>query len=158
MRALRLPLDEWTSVVSDARAVEPPDARRNFPQEGSIVTHQEHRAVVFLERILERFDVLDVEMVGWLVENEKIGTTERHERERHAGALTAAECADLAKNLIAAEAKRAETILHSAWPPQRPLILNCVIFQLTEMEANQLLAKPRVRDRSQILNLVADWF
>ena len=51
-------------------------------------------------------------MVGRLVENEEIGLRERHERERNASPLAAAECTDLAKHFIAAEAERTETILH----------------------------------------------
>jgi hypothetical protein len=63
-----LPLDERIIEVLEVRAVERPHARRNLAQKGTVVTHQQHRALVFVERVLERLNVLDVEMVGRFVE------------------------------------------------------------------------------------------
>src|SRR5262249_39337841 len=137
-RAVLLPLDEWAVEVLEVRAVERPDPRRNLAQKRSVVTHQQHGTVVFLERVLERFDVLDVEMVGRFVENQKMGFRERHERERHARTLAAAERADLAKHLLAAEAKGAETILHRPSAPERPLILDRVEQRLAERQVAEI--------------------
>src|SRR5438045_1039662 len=92
-------------------------------------------------------------MVGRLVEDEKIGMGERHERERNASPLAAAERADLALHFIAAEAKSTKTILHLAAVPQRALILNRLRQRLPEREVSEILSKPRGRDRSANLRL-----
>jgi hypothetical protein len=41
-RTVRFPLHERTIEVSEVRAVERPDSRRDFAQERTIVTHEEH--------------------------------------------------------------------------------------------------------------------
>src|SRR4051812_44915141 len=101
--AVLLPLDEWAIEVRELRAVERPHARCYLTQESAVVTHQQHGAFVFVERILEHLDVLYIEMVGRLIENQEIGARERHERERHASPLATAQSADLALHLVAAE-------------------------------------------------------
>src|SRR5262249_61309900 len=97
---------------------------------------------VFLERVFERLDVFDVEMVGRLVEDEEIGVLERHERERNARPLATTQGADLALDFVAAEAKRTETILHMAPAPERTLILDCIRQRLPEREVSEILPKP----------------
>src|SRR5258708_1825423 len=97
-------------------------------------------------------------MVGRLVEDEKIGARERHERERHARSFAPAECADLALHFIAAEAKGTETILHLASVPQRALILDRIRQRFPEREVSEILPKPCGRDRSADLRLAARRF
>src|SRR5215218_8466740 len=87
-------------------------------------------------------------MVGRLIENQEIGTRERHERERHASPLAAAQCADLALHFIAAEPKRPETILHLAPAPQGQLVLDRIKQRLAKREVREILPKPRGSDRS----------
>ena len=97
----------------------------------------------------------------WLVGSsriEEIGARERHERERHASPLAAAERADLAKHFIAAEAERAEAILHLASAPERPLILDRIEQRLAEREVGEVLPKPCGRDRSADLRLATRRF
>ena len=119
-------------------------ARKELP----VVAHQQDGAIVLLECVLERLDVLHVEMVCWFVEDEQVSVRERHERERDASPLATAERADLALHFIAAEAERAETILNLASTPQRTLVLNRVIQRLPKWEVAQILPKPRRRDRA----------
>src|SRR3954470_25047788 len=71
--AVRLPVDERAVEVAEMRTIEPPDACRHLAQEGAIVADQQHGALVLLERVLERLDVLDVEMVRRLVEDQQVG-------------------------------------------------------------------------------------
>ena len=88
------------------------------------MTHQQHGPLVLVERILEHLDVLDIQMIGWFIEDQKIRVLERHERECHASPLTTAERAYLPKNFIAAEPEGAEAILNLASAPERTLILD----------------------------------
>src|SRR5262249_51170437 len=94
-------------------------------------------------------------MVRRLVEDEKIGVRERHERERHARPLAAAQGADLAKHFVAAEAESAETILHRATAPERPVLLDRVEHRLAKREIGEVLPKPCRRDRAADLRLAA---
>src|SRR5688500_7016617 len=55
--AIRLPFDEWPVEVDQARTVERPDARRDLAKEGTVVAHQQHGAVVLVQRVLEHLDV-----------------------------------------------------------------------------------------------------
>ena len=146
-RPVRFPLHERAVEVPKTRAVERPHPRGDFAQERAIVTHQQHRAVVFVEGILQRFDVLDVEMVRGFVENEQVGLRERHERERHARPFTTAQRPDLTLHFIAAETERAETVLHLTAIPQRPLILNRIVHRLGERQVGEVLSEPRRGDR-----------
>ena len=87
---------------------------------------QQHGAVELIERIFEHLDILDVEVIGGLVEYQQVGPGERHERQRHAGPLAAAESADFTEHFVATEAEGAEMILDVAAAPERPLRLNGV--------------------------------
>src|SRR6478672_6415798 len=97
-------------------------------------------------------------MVRRLVEDEEIRALERHERERNASPLATAQGADLALHLVAAEAKRAETILHLASAPERPSILNRIEQRLAKREVGEVLPKPCGRDRSADLRLATRRF
>src|SRR5687768_18472371 len=152
---LLLPLHERAVEVAELRTVEPPDAGRDLAQESPVVTHEQHRAVVFLERVLEGLDVLDVEMVGRLVEDEEVRARERHDRERHARPLTAAERADLARNLVAAEAEGAQAGLHLPTAPERSLMLDRVEHRRAKRQVGEVLPEPRGRDRSAELRLAS---
>ena len=52
--------------------VQDPDPRREGAQQGAVVAHQDDRAVVCLDRVLERFDRFHVEMIRRLVEHQEI--------------------------------------------------------------------------------------
>src|SRR5438046_2032830 len=96
-------------------------------------------------------------MVRRLVEDEEIGARERHERERDASPLAAAERADLALHFIAAEAERTETILHLPAVPERALILNRIRQRLSEWKVGEVLPKPCGCDRSADSCLAPRW-
>ena len=55
------PLDERAIEVHQPRPVEPPDPRGDLAQARPVVAHQQHRLLVLVQRILEHFDVLDVD-------------------------------------------------------------------------------------------------
>src|SRR5512135_2148041 len=57
---LLLPLHERPPVILDAIAVEGPHTGRQLPQECTVVAHQDDRAFVLLETVLERFDGLHI--------------------------------------------------------------------------------------------------
>src|SRR4030095_11057930 len=97
-------------------------------------------------------------MIGRLVEDEEIGALERHERERYASSLAAAECADLALDFVAAEAKRTETIVYLASAPERTLIWDRVRQRLAEREVREVLSKPCGGDRCADLRLATRRF
>ena len=109
---------------------------------------QQHRAVELVERIFQDFDVLDVEVVGGFVEHQQVGPGERHEGQRHAGPLAAAEGADFAEHFVAGEAEGAEVILDVAAAPERPLLLNGVRQRQLERKVGQVLSEPRRRNRT----------
>src|SRR5215510_12081195 len=154
-RAVCLPLHEWAVEIPEVRSVERPDPRRNLAEKGAVVTHQQHRAFVVLECVFERLDVLDVEVVGRLVEDEEVGACELHQRQRHPRPLAAAERADLALYFIAAEPECPETILYLAAGPERSLILDCLEQRFPQRKVTEVLAKPCCRDRPADLRLTA---
>ncbi len=49
------------------------------------MAHQQDRALVVPERVLEHLDVLDVQVVGRLVEDQQVRARQREERERDPG-------------------------------------------------------------------------
>ena len=71
--------------------MEHPHPRHKILEHCSIVTHEQDRTFVILQRILESFYRLDVEMIGGLVQQEKIRATEHHHRQRDTGLLTTRE-------------------------------------------------------------------
>ena len=55
------------------------------------MAHEDHRALILVERVLDRLDALHVQMIGRLVEHEEIRLGERDDRQRDSRALTARE-------------------------------------------------------------------
>src|SRR6266576_3228765 len=89
LRAHFLPLRETAGELGQVPLVQDPDPRRQRAEQGPVVTHEDHRAVVSLERVLERLDRFDVQMIRRLVQNEEVGARQHQDRERETGALAA---------------------------------------------------------------------
>ena len=73
---LALPLLVGPLEVFDAAVVEDPQPRCHFVDQVVIVRDQQHRALVALQRDVERVDGFEVEVVGRLVEDENVGLGE----------------------------------------------------------------------------------
>ena len=56
LRTHFLPLRETAGELRHAALVQDPDSRRQRAQQRPVVTHQDHRPVIFLDRVLERLD------------------------------------------------------------------------------------------------------
>jgi len=59
--------------VFDLLVVEDPHARGDFVDQVVVVRHQQHRALVSLQRNVQRIDRFEVEVVGGLVEDQNVG-------------------------------------------------------------------------------------
>ena len=58
------------------------------------MTHQQQRARIRLQRILQQFERLDVEVVGGFVQHQQVGRLRKKPREQQAVALAAGEHLD----------------------------------------------------------------
>src|SRR5688572_18830024 len=74
-----------------ARAFEGDRLRDDVVEEGAVVAHQKERARIFLEERFEELERLDVEVVGWLVEDQDIRRAREEAGEQQAIALAARE-------------------------------------------------------------------
>src|SRR6185437_8612253 len=77
--------------------------------------------------VLQCFDRLHIQMIGWFVEQQEIRTREHHHRERHPRALATGEGCRPAVDRIAREPEPAEVSLDRAPAPSRPEIRDYVV-------------------------------
>ena len=89
LRAHFLPLRETAGELGHVPLVQDPDPRRQRAQQRPVVAHEDHRAVVSLDRVLQRLDRFDVQMIRRLVQNEQVGARQHQHRERETRALAA---------------------------------------------------------------------
>jgi hypothetical protein len=80
----------------------------------AIVADQDHRALIFVERLDQRLARIDVQVVGRLVEDQHVRRVARDQRQREPRALAARELADLGRRLRARKAEAAELRAHRA--------------------------------------------
>src|ERR1700738_787022 len=100
---LALPLRVWALEVLDRRVVlEVPQTRRHFINQVVIVRYQQHRALVTLQRDVERVDRFQIEMVRRLIKDEDVGLGENELAERQPRLLAAGERLGLLPALFAA--------------------------------------------------------
>src|SRR5437868_14352747 len=69
---LALPLLVRPLEVLDLAVLEDPQPRGDFIDQVVIVGDQQHRALVFLQRDVERIDGFEIEMIRWLIEDQKV--------------------------------------------------------------------------------------
>jgi hypothetical protein len=86
-----------------AVALEGQDVRRDAVEEPAVVGDHDGAAGEVQQRLLERPQRLDVEVVGRLVEQQHVGAVPQHLRQVHAVAFAARQLADLLLLLVAAE-------------------------------------------------------
>src|ERR1039458_8715816 len=73
---LALPLLVRSLEILNSSVVEDPQSCRHFVDQVVIVRDQQDRALVPLQRDVQRVDGFEVKVVGWLVEDEDIGLGE----------------------------------------------------------------------------------
>ncbi len=104
-----LPLIDIGRVVApillDAAAAHLPDVVDDLVQEIAVMADNEQRAVPGLERALQPFDGLHVQVVGRLIEDEQIGALQQQPGQQRACLLAAAQVAERRLPLLAAEAQ-----------------------------------------------------
>ena len=97
----------------------------------AVVRDDDQRAVVVLQRLGQRFAHLDVEVVGRLVEQQKVRALANDQREREARLLAARQALDRRRRHVAAEVEAAEEVaqillarrgLDALQMPQRRLV------------------------------------
>src|SRR3712207_5743115 len=91
-----------------AVAFEGEDVGGEAVEEEAVVADDDGAAGEILERLLERAEGLDVEVVGRLVEEEDVAALLKHLRQVDAVALATRELADLLLLVAAAEVERAD--------------------------------------------------
>jgi len=91
-----------------AVALEREDVRGETIEEEAVMADDHRAACERLQRLLERTQRLDVEIVGRLVEQEDVATLLEHLGHVHAVALTARQLADLLLLVLALEVERAD--------------------------------------------------
>ena len=75
-----------SSILSD---LEMPDARGHFVDHVVVVGDEQDRAVVFLQRDIQRVDGLEVEVIGGLVEHQEIRLLQHQAAENQARGFAA---------------------------------------------------------------------
>ena len=85
-----------------------PDARRDRFQQRPIVRDKEHRSIVRRKRLLEDLLACDIEVVRWLVEEQKIALDQRDESQRHSTPLTTGEVTKLLLHVVSGEEEASE--------------------------------------------------
>src|SRR5690606_6568806 len=131
----------------DTTVTQRPDAGRERAEQRAVVAHDENGPVVRLDRILERLDRFDVEVVRRLVEDQQVRAGEHHQREGESGRLAAGEGVRPARGLVAGEAEPAEVALDLAAVPLRPEIVDHVEEGAAGGHLRQVLSIVRDADR-----------
>jgi hypothetical protein len=87
------------------------------------VTGHEDRARVIADELLEPEDRLDVEMIGWFVEEEHVGTTKQDARHPDPHLPAPRESADVAVDLLVLEAEAMEDFAGPRFEVVAPFLL-----------------------------------
>ena len=97
-------------VAGELAAVDLDDLRDQAVQELAVVRGHDQRALEVAQEPLEPEDRLDVEVVGRLVEQQRVGLHEQDARERDAHLPAARELADVAVDHLGREAEAREDL------------------------------------------------
>ena len=88
---------------------QPVFVHRGF-QQVTVVADDQNGTGEVLQRQRQRFTHLDIEVVGWFVENQQIGLHPGHAGQRHTGFFTAGKRLDHFQCTVAVETESAEEI------------------------------------------------
>ena len=103
------------------------------------MTHEDHRAVVSLDCVLERFDGFDVEVIRRLIQNEQVGARQHENRQREARALAARQRVGAAQHFLARESEAAEVSLYLTALPFRAQRRDDIVERLVERHLRHIL-------------------
>src|SRR6266566_774422 len=142
LRLLPLPLDERSTVIVDPLAVEGPHPGCQLAQEGAVVAHQDDRALVVLQSVLQRLDGLHIQIVGRLVQYHEVRRSQCEERQGHARPFTARQGRRVALHVVPGKTEAAEVILNVASGPATPHLGNALVDGLVLGNLSQVLPKP----------------
>ena len=104
-------------IVADLPVFQLPDAGGEFVDEIPVVRDEDERALVVLQRILEPFARVDVQMVRRLVEDEQVDLLVHQHAQPQPALLAAGEGADRLEHVLALKQIRAQPVargLHGA--------------------------------------------
>ncbi len=94
--------------ILDAAVFEIPDARGDFVDHVVVVRDEQHGAIVFLQRDIQRVDGFEVEVVRGLVEHQNIRLLQHQPAENHSRGLAAGKRFRRLQRVVAAEKHLAE--------------------------------------------------
>ncbi len=103
--APRFPLEVVSEECSVAAAVETENGVGDAIEQIAVVRDEDQGAGEFEQRFLENLERGDIEVVGWLVEDEHVGWLKHEAGDEDAGALAAAEALYRLIELLAGEQK-----------------------------------------------------
>ena len=139
---LRKPAREFGNVP----LVEHPHPGCQSAEQLAVVAHEDHGSLVPFDRVLERLDRLDVEVVGRLVEHEQVGSREHEHGERHPGPLPAGERAGQALRLVPGKPESAKVALHQPSFPPGAKRSDAVVKRPVQRDLSEILAVIPGRD------------
>jgi hypothetical protein len=116
-RALALVEVVVARVGDQVAAVDLDDLADHAVQELAVVRGHHERALERAQPLLEPQDRLEIEVVGRLVEQQRVGLHDQDPREAHAHLPAARERADVAVDLLRREAEPASTVRARASSP-----------------------------------------
>ena len=91
------------------------------------MTHPNDRAIVLLERVFERLDRFDIQMIGRLVENQGVGPREYDHRQRETRPFATRQSARAPLHLICRKSESRQMTLHLSSLPERLQIRDNVV-------------------------------
>src|SRR5205085_10613591 len=114
LRRDNLPIRKIAIEVGNVAVVQHPETRGKRTEQLPIVAYEHHGAVVVLDRIFERLDRFDIQMVRRLIENQQVGPTEHQHRQRNTSTFAARQRVRAPLHLVAGESESSEMTLDEA--------------------------------------------
>src|SRR4029077_18601557 len=101
LSTLLLPFGERSGKIGDVTLVQNPYSGRHGFQHRTVVAHEQYRAFILFESVLERFYGFDVKVIRWFVKQKEVRVAENHHCERYPGALPARQCVSATLSFVA---------------------------------------------------------
>ncbi len=157
LRARGLPLLEASWKIRDPAAMQNPHPAGEGSKQRPVVAHQNHRAIEALDRVFQRLDRLDVQVISRLIEQQQVGSREHHHRQCHSRPLAAGESAGLAEHRVTGEAEAAQVSLHGAPAPGRAQLIDELVERAIARYLCQVLPVVSHLDRVGYPHLSRVW-